>query len=96
MFDVVHIGHIKHFKEAKKKGDKLIVTVTSDKFVNKGSGRPIFKQNKRLEFLSNISCIDYVCLSDSESAIKILKILNQITILKVKIIKFQKKTRQEI
>ena len=75
VFDVVHIGHLKHFEEAKKKGDKLIVTVTSDKFVNKGSGRPVFKQNKRIEFLSHISCIDYVCLSDSESAINILKII---------------------
>ena len=36
VFDVVHIGHLKHFEEAKKRGDKLIVTVTSDKFVNKG------------------------------------------------------------
>ena len=75
VFDVVHIGHIKHFKEAKKNGDKLIVTITSDKFVNKGSGRPIFKQNKRLEFLSQLECIDYVCLSDSESAIKVLNII---------------------
>ena len=75
VFDVVHIGHVKHFKEAKKKGDKLIVTVTSDKYVNKGSGRPIFKQNKRIEFLSQLSCIDYVCLSDSASAIKLLKLI---------------------
>lgn len=75
VFDIVHIGHIKHFEEAKKKGDKLIVTVTTDKFVNKGTGRPIFKQTKRIEFLSQLSCIDYVCLSDSDSAIKLLKII---------------------
>ncbi len=75
VFDVVHIGHIKHFKEAKKKGDKLIVTVTTDKFVNKGSGRPIFKQSKRIEFLSQITCVDYLCLSDSDSAIKLLEII---------------------
>ena len=75
VFDVVHIGHLKHFKEAKKKGDKLIVTVTTDKFVNKGSGRPIFKHNKRIEFLSQLSCIDYLCLSDSDSAVKVLKII---------------------
>ena len=75
VFDVVHIGHLKHFKEAKKKGDKLIVTITSDRFVNKGSGRPIFKQNKRIEFVSQLTCIDYVCLSDSDSAIKMLEII---------------------
>ena len=75
VFDVVHIGHIKHFINAKKNGDKLIVTVTSDRFVNKGSNRPIFKQNKRLEFLSQLECVDYVCLSDSQSAIKLLNII---------------------
>ena len=50
VFDLIHIGHIKHFKEAKNNGDYLIVSVTSDKFVNKGSGRPIFNQNYRAEF----------------------------------------------
>lgn len=75
VFDIIHIGHIKHFEEAKKKGDKLIVTVTSDKFVNKGSGRPIFKQGKRIEFLSKLSCVDFVCLSESDSAVKLLKII---------------------
>ena len=43
VFDVLHIGHIKHFYEAKKNGDYLIISVTSDKYVNKGKDRPIFK-----------------------------------------------------
>ena len=75
MFDVVHIGHLKHFEEAKKRGDKLIVTVTSDKYVNKGLEDLIFKQNKRIEFLADISCMDYVCLSEYSSAISVLKII---------------------
>ena len=33
VFDVIHVGHINYFKEAKSKVDKLIVSVTSDKFV---------------------------------------------------------------
>ena len=35
VFDLLHIGHIKHFEEAKTFGDILIVTVTPDEFVNK-------------------------------------------------------------
>ena len=31
VFDLLHIGHIKHFKEAKSLTDTLIVTITSDK-----------------------------------------------------------------
>ena len=34
VFDLLHLGHIIHFEEAKKMGDILIVSVTSDKFVN--------------------------------------------------------------
>ena len=60
VFDLIHIGHIKHFKEAKKNGDFLIVSITADKFVNKGSGRPIFNQNLRAEFLSSLSFVDAV------------------------------------
>ena len=32
-FDFLHLGHIKHFEEAKRFGNILIVTVTADKFV---------------------------------------------------------------
>ena len=45
VFDLLHVGHIKHFKSAKKNGDFLLVTITSDQYVNKGPGRPAFNQN---------------------------------------------------
>ena len=32
VFDLLHLGHVKHFEEAKKYGDILIVTVTPDKY----------------------------------------------------------------
>ena len=47
VFDLVHTGHIDYFNEAKKFGDILIVSVTSDKYVNKGFNRPMFELNKR-------------------------------------------------
>ena len=75
VFDVVHIGHIKHFIEAKRNGNILIITVTSDKFVNKSSNRPIFKQNKRMEFLAQLECVDFVSLSNSKSSIEMLNII---------------------
>ena len=36
VFDIIHVGHIKHFEEAKKFGDVVVVSVTNDKFVIKG------------------------------------------------------------
>ena len=33
VFDLVHYGHIMHFKSAKKHGDILVVSITKDKFI---------------------------------------------------------------
>jgi len=48
VFDLVHYGHILHFKSAKKFGDVLIVSITKDKFIKKGIGRPVFNETQRL------------------------------------------------
>ena len=34
-FDLIHFGHLNHFKKAKKLGDYLVVSITSDKFIKK-------------------------------------------------------------
>jgi len=51
VFDLLHVGHIKHLRKAKEYGDKLVVTVTSDRYVNKGSGRPVFKLHTSKKYL---------------------------------------------
>jgi rfaE bifunctional protein kinase chain/domain/rfaE bifunctional protein nucleotidyltransferase chain/domain len=76
VFDLIHIGHIEHFEQAKKYGDILIVSLTADKFVkNKGPNRPAFNQNIRLKTLSAINSIDYICLSNSDTAINTINTL---------------------
>ena len=59
---------LKTFYLAKKNGDILIVSITQDKFINKGFGRPIFNQNIRAEMLSSISIIDFVIINNEPSA----------------------------
>ena len=72
VFDLLHIGHLKHFKSAKKYGDILIVSVTPDKFIQKGFGRPYFKSEQRMESLASIEVIDFVVLNKSVNAIDII------------------------
>ena len=60
VFDLVHMGHVKHLEAARREGDILIVTVTSDQHVNKGPGRPIFPDHMRAEMLAAIEYVDYV------------------------------------
>ncbi len=40
-FDIVHPGHIRHLRHAKAQGDLLLVTLTGDEEVKKGTGRPL-------------------------------------------------------
>ena len=62
-FDPLHIGHIRHFQAAKRAGDRLIVTVTPDRYVNKGPGRPVFSEALRMEAVQALACVDEVRLS---------------------------------
>jgi cytidyltransferase-like protein len=54
VFDVFHVGHKKHIESCKKKVSCLVVSVTADKYVNKGPGRPIFNEGHRAELISSL------------------------------------------
>lgn len=61
-FDLLHPGHIIHFEEAKALGDILVVTITAEKYVNKGPGRPYFNDELRVKYLSSLEYVDYVVI----------------------------------
>lgn len=73
VFDLIHPGHVRHFREAKSLGDLLVVTVTPDRFVNKGPGRPVFNERLRLESLAALADIDIVILNDSPDAVSAIR-----------------------
>lgn len=76
-FDVLHLGHLNFFKQARKLGDELIVVVARDANVLKIKGRaPYFDEKERLALLRELHLVDKVLLGDSQdlfSAIKKLK-----------------------
>ncbi len=73
VFDLLHVGHIKHLQRAKSFGNILIVTITADKFVNKGPGKPYFSENLRAEALASLSCVDFVVINHHSTAIEAIK-----------------------
>ena len=75
VFDLLHVGHIKHFKEARTFGDVLVVSITPDAFVNKGPGRPAFTTSLRLESIAALECVDYVFANKWPTAEKAIKII---------------------
>ncbi|MCX6268206.1 MAG: PfkB family carbohydrate kinase [Bacteroidetes bacterium] len=74
-FDLLHLGHIKHFQAAKRAADIVVVTITPDRFVNKGPGRPVFNENLRMEAIAALQAVDYVALNKWETAIETIKAL---------------------
>lgn len=75
VFDLIHPGHIRHLAAAKKEADVLVVTVTSDPFVRKGPGRPIFNENLRAETLASFNSVDYVAINDAPTATNCITLL---------------------
>ena len=67
-FDLLHLGHIRHFEAARNAGDFLIVTITPDRFVNKGRYRPVFQDVQRAEAVRALRCVDEVRITDSPTA----------------------------
>lgn len=61
-WDLLHIGHVRYLRNAKSKGDILIVGVDSDRTVKryKGELRPIVPYIERSEMLTYQSCVDLV------------------------------------
>ena len=74
-FDPLHIGHIRHFEQAKDLGDVLVVTVTPDRFVNKGPHRPVFTEKVRSDAIAALSCVDFVAINDWPMAVETIELL---------------------
>lgn len=75
VFDLLHIGHIRHFEQARRLGDSLVVTITSDRFVNKGPHHPVFTEQLRAEAVAALDCVDYVAINDMPTAVEAIKLL---------------------
>lgn len=69
-FDVLHIGHISHLKEAKDLGDKLIVSITADTFLKTP---PRFTQEERKEALELLPWVDEVYICSEPTGLEAIK-----------------------
>jgi rfaE bifunctional protein nucleotidyltransferase chain/domain len=67
-FDLLHLGHVRHLRDAKEGSDILVVTLTADQFVNKGPGRPVFNGAQRAEMLAALDFVDHVAINQAPTA----------------------------
>lgn len=67
-FDIVHPGHLRHLRYAKAQGDILLVSITGDAMIDKGTGRPLIPQELRAENLAALDCVDWVYIEPRPTA----------------------------
>jgi D-glycero-beta-D-manno-heptose 1-phosphate adenylyltransferase len=69
VFDLLHPGHVRYLREARRLGDALIVGVNSDNSVraNKGADRPLTPEAERAEILVALECVDAAVIFDEDT-----------------------------
>lgn len=75
VFDLMHVGHIRHFELARQLGDVLIVTITPDQYVNKGPNRPVFTETHRAWAIAALASVDFVAINRWPTATDTIKFL---------------------
>jgi len=76
-FDILHAGHIRYLKEAKSRGDVLVVGLNSDSSVKaiKGKQRPYVSEKDRAEILTALDSVDYITIFNEKTPINLIKSL---------------------
>ncbi|MDA8214863.1 MAG: D-glycero-beta-D-manno-heptose 1-phosphate adenylyltransferase [Nitrospiraceae bacterium] len=73
-FDIIHIGHVRYLKEAKRLGDVLIIGLNSDSSVKRlKPKRPINPESHRAEVLSSLEMVDYVTIFNEDTPYELIK-----------------------
>lgn len=69
-FDLLHVGHVRYLRDARRHGDVLFVGVNSDAAVArlKGHGRPLMPAAERVELLQALREVDHVVVFDEDTA----------------------------
>ncbi len=71
-FDIVHPGHIRYLEFAKRQGQVLVVSLTGDSQIDKGTHRPYIPEEMRAENLAALECVDYVYIDPNPTARQLL------------------------
>ena len=73
-FDLLHAGHVTYLEAAKKRGDKLILGLNTDKSVSaiKGPTRPVVHENDRARVLAALESVDAVILFDEDTPLNLI------------------------
>jgi len=83
-FDLLHVGHVRYLKEARKTADVLVLALNSDSSVHaiKGSKRPLVPEQERAEVLSALECIDFITIFSESTPLELIVLLQPDVLIK--------------
>jgi len=67
VFDLLHVGHLRCLRQARRAGDVLVVGVNADAAVHK-PGRPLVPEAERAELVAALEPVDYVVIFGESTA----------------------------
>jgi rfaE bifunctional protein nucleotidyltransferase chain/domain len=73
-FDLMHVGHLRYLRAAKREADVLVVAINDDDSVArlKGAGRPVVPAGERAELLAGLEPVDLVTIFAGDSPAPLL------------------------
>lgn len=76
-FDLLHVGHLRSFEQARMCGDLLVVGVNRDRRLRelKGPGRPLVPERQRAEMVAGLACVDHVVLFGEDTPAPLIRFL---------------------
>jgi D-beta-D-heptose 7-phosphate kinase/D-beta-D-heptose 1-phosphate adenosyltransferase len=83
-FDILHVGHVRYLKEARKTADALVLALNSDSSVQtiKGPKRPLVPEMERAEVLAALECIDFITIFSEPTPLELICLLKPDVLIK--------------
>ena len=72
-FDLLHLGHINYFEQAKKHGTKLIVVIARDTTKQKQNKTTLFTEQERIKLVQSLEIVDEAVLGYPDNHFRIIQ-----------------------
>jgi len=98
-WDLLHIGHARYFREAKRHGDVLVIGTDSDEKIRyrKGPERPVVPEEERMEMVAHLRYVDLVTVKHlKDPKWNLIKIVRPDTLIATKRLGYTKKELKQL